>query len=371
MPEIRVQRLINQQLVQPSYTNPAEVVRWFGAIQAQDFLGSLWAIGCRLPGTTEDSIEQAILDRTILRTWPMRGTIHFVPSKDAQWMVNLTAPRQIERAQGRYRKLGLTEDIFTRARKIFIKALEGENRRTRGELYALLEAGGIATENSRGLHIIGHLAQEGLICFGPRSGKQPTFVLLEEWAPNTRILHREESLAGLALRYFLSHGPATIRDFVWWTGLKVADAQAGLEAVKSYLIHESIDGSTYWWGELNQTVSAEQTSFHLLPAYDEYMVGYKDRSAILNPRNKWLLEPENHLRSILLIDGKASGTWKRTFQKDEVVIEATLTRDLAGHEKERFLATAQRYGKFLGKPVILKRARIKGGFRIGLAYPGS
>ena len=353
MPNTAVRRLINHQLVRTSFTSPLDVVKWMGAIQAQDYLGSLWAIGSRIQSATEQDVEQAIADRSILRTWPMRGTIHFVPSKDARWMVDLMAARQIERAQGRYRKLDLNEEVFHRAREIFGKALEGEKLRTRGELYALLEKEGIATGNSRGLQIIGRLAQEGLICFGPRNGKQPTFTLLDEWVPNLRILHREEALAGLALRYFLSHGPATIRDFVWWTGLKVADAKAGLEAIKSHLIRESIGGANYWWGESQQSISPNLPSLHLLPSYDEYMVGYKDRSAVLDPRSAWMSAPENHLRSVLLVNGEVTGAWKRTFQDGEVLLETKLIRNLTGLENEKFYEAAQRYGDYLGMPVVL------------------
>jgi hypothetical protein len=353
MKEISVQRLMSQRLLQPTFATPAEVVRWMGAVQAQDFLGSLWAIGCRMQDATEEVVEQAIVERTILRTWPMRGTVHFVPAEDARWMLDLMTPRVIARSQYYYRQAGLDEAIFARSRDLFIRALAGGKQLTRGNLYELLEAEGIATANSRGLFIIGNLSQTGLICFGARQGKQPTFTLLDEWVPNMRTLTREEALAEMALRYFRSHGPATIHDFVWWTGLLMTDARAELDAVKSHLIEDTIDGKTYWWAESVVSAPVSSPALHLLPAFDEYMVSYEDRSASLDPQHEKLLASENHLSSIIVIDGQVVGNWKRTFKKGAVVIETTPARTLTPAERDLFEAAAQRYGEFLGLPVVI------------------
>jgi hypothetical protein len=351
MLDIGVRRLISQKLVEPHFTKPDEVVRWMGAMQAQDFLGSMWAIGCRMQMSTEEWIERAITERTILRTWPMRGTIHFVLAEDVRWMVDLMAPRVIRRNQGAYRKAGLDEEVFARSRNIFVQALEGGQQLTRSALYAVLEAEGISTENSRGLYIIGRLAQEGLICFGSREGKQPTIALLDEWSPDQRKLTREEGLAEITLRYFQSHGPATIQDFMWWSGLLAVDAQAGLEAVKPQLAGDTITGKPYWWVESNAPMSSP--SLHLLPAYDEFMVSYKDRSASLDPQFDWLSAPEEYLGYIVVIDGQVAGTWRRTFKDGAVVIESKFARPLTSTESERFEVAIQRYGEFLNMPVSI------------------
>ena len=351
--EISVQRLMSQRLLQPTLSTPAEVVRWMGAVQAQDFLGSLWAIGCRMQDATEGVVEQAIAERTILRTWPMRGTVHFVPAEDARWMLDLMTPRVVTRSQYHYRQAGLDDAVFARSRDLFIRALEGGKQLTRGKLYELLEAEGIATVNSRGLFIIGNLSQTGLICFGARQGKQPTFTLLDEWVPNMRTLTREEALAEIALRYFRSHGPATIHDFVWWTGLLMADARAGLDAVKSHFIEETIEGKTYWWAETMSSVPMSSPALHLLPAFDEYLVSYEDRSASLDPQHERLSVSANHLSSIIVIDGQVVGNWKRTIKKGAVMIETTLARTLTPAESEQFESAAQRYGEFLDLPVVI------------------
>ncbi len=284
----------------------------------------------------------------------MRGTIHFVPAEDAKWMVQLLMPRVVSRIQSIYRKAGLDEAVFTRARSLIENALQGGKRLTRDALYELLEAGGIETPNMSGLHILGRLASDAVICFGPRKGKQPTFVLLDEWIPTSRKLAGDEALAELARRYFTSHGPATLQDFVWWTGLTVADAKAGLEAVKSLLTEETIGGITYWWGEGVASASVQSPALHLLPAYDEYLVSYKDRSASFDLQNAPVMsESQRHLSSIIVIDGQVVGNWKRTFRKGKVVIDATCARSLTSAEQAEFEAAAQRYGDFLGMQAVI------------------
>src|SRR5882762_3244269 len=253
------QRLHHQQISAPALTKAEEVVNWLGAVQAQDYLGSLWAIGLRMQQATEASIEQAIAARTIVRTWPMRGTLHFVSPRNVRWMLNLLTPRVIARCAGRYKQAGLDKAIFAKSRKLFIKALEGGGQLSRNEMYEVLEQGNISTTDQRGLHIIGHLAQEGLLCLGTRKGKQQTFVLLDEWIPSSRILARDEALGELAQRYFASHGPATLNDYAWWSGLTVADAKDGLEIVKTQLDHEIVEGSTYWMAQ-NRSVTPNSTT---------------------------------------------------------------------------------------------------------------
>jgi hypothetical protein len=352
MSDIGLQRLMSQRVMPPTFTDPAEVVRWLGAVQAQDFLGSLWALGCRMQDATETMIEQAIAERTIVRTWPMRGTVHFVPAEDARWMLNLLTPRVVSRAQSIYRQLELDQAVLARSRDVITQALSGGKTLRRNDLYAVLDAAGIATGDMRGLHIIGQLAQAALICFGPRSGKQPTFTLLDEWVPNPRTPTREEAIAELVVRYFRSHGPATIHDFMWWTGLLMAEARAGIEAMQSQLISETIDGKTYWWTDATPSVTPHSPALFLLPPFDEYLVSYKDRSPSLEPGNSFVAAPDRHLGSIIVIDGRVVGLWKRTFKKDAVTIAATCGRDLTEAEIEAFEAAARRYAAFVGMPLL-------------------
>src|SRR5262245_18581978 len=278
-------RLHNQQITQTSLEKPGELVAWMGAVQAQDYLGALWAVGLRMRDATEEMIEQAIADRTIIRTWPMRGTLHFVAPADVRWMLELLTPRVIARCRGQYRSAELDEAVFSHSCDVLVRALQGGKRLSRNAIYKALDAAHISTANQRGLHILGRLAQDGIICFGPREAKQQTFVMLDEWVPVSKSLEGDEALAELAKRCFSSHGPATLQDFVWWSGLTIADAKAGLEMVKPQFIQEVIDGQDYWFVSSLPVVKDLSPTAHLLPVYDEYTVAYKDRSAVLAPEH--------------------------------------------------------------------------------------
>jgi Winged helix DNA-binding domain len=354
--DIAHQRLINQQIAAPSHKKPCDLVAALGAIQAQDFLGALWAIGLRLPQATEAEIKQAIADRAIIRTWPMRGTLHFVAAADVRWMLELLAPRIIAGSAGRYRQLELDTAVFLRGEKVFIKALQGGVALTRDQMYELLERSRISSAGQRGIHILSRLAQEGLICFGAHAGKQPTFVLLDEWAPGARKLAPGEALAELALRYFTSRGPAMLQDFAWWAGLKVADAKAALEMVSSRLTQETIGGSAYWMSPDKRVAPDLSAQVNLLPSFDEFLLAYKDRSASLDPRDAPKIVPGKggmYLPTIVT-KGRVEGTWRRMFKKNMVVINTNFFTSPKTRKTRAFADEAERYSRFLGVPLESK-----------------
>jgi hypothetical protein len=204
--EIARLRLEAQRVSAPRFTRPEELVSWLGAVQAQDYLGALWAVGLRTEMAREADVERALAEGAIVRTWPMRGTLHFVAAADARWMVELLAPRRISGAASRFRQLGLDDATFTRAGRVLEKRLAA-GPLTRPRVYDALEQARISTAGQRGIHILWRLAHETRICFGPREGKQPTFVLFDAWLPDARRLPRDEALAELAVRYFRGHGP--------------------------------------------------------------------------------------------------------------------------------------------------------------------
>lgn len=348
---IALQRLYQQRLSRNPMASPGEVVTWLGAVQAQDYLGSLWAIGLRVEHATEADIERAIADRTIVRTWPMRGTLHFVAPEDVRWMLELLTPRVIARNAEPYRRVGLDEAIFSRSCDILVKELQGGKQLSRNAIYKTLNAAGISTGGLRGLFILGWLAQKGVICFGARNGKQHTFTLLEEWAPTARTMGREESLAELARRYFTSHGPATLQDFAWWSGLPAADARSGLELVKTQLVQEDIRGQSYWRAPSTLPLSPTQSSAYLLPPFDEYTVAYTDRRDVLDP--VYIQQAGYGIGPTMVLDSQIVGTWKRTIKKDGILIEARPLTPLGKAEISLFEDTAERYGEFLGMPVTL------------------
>lgn len=314
-------------------------------MQAQDYASALWAIGLRLPAATEAGVERAVAERQIVRTWPMRGTLHFVAADDVRWMLELMTPRIIAGARRRWDELEFTDSLWSRIRKLAVGILRGRAH-TREALLAGLEREGISTAEGRAYHIPWRLAQEAVICFGPREGKQKTFVLLDEWVPSSRKLSGGEALAELALRYFTSHGPATQADFVWWSGLKVSDARIGIAAVAPQLASETVDGKVYWMRDCG--FAGVEMGF-LLPGFDEFLLGYADRSASLDAKHASKIVPGSNgiFLPMLVHDGKVAGTWKRTSGKSSVTIRAAPFARMA---KTPFAAAAKRYGAFLGAP---------------------
>jgi Winged helix DNA-binding domain len=352
---IPFQRLHNQRLAGNRFQKPSDVVEWLGAMQAQDYPGSLWAIGQRTTSANELDVEEAIAKRSIIRTWPMRGTLHFVPAADIRWMLQLLTPRVVARSAGRYRQLELDEPTFARSRKVLERALKGGKQLTRKEIYAALEAAKISVAGQRGIHILGHLAQDGLICFGSRRGKQQTFALLDEWLPASRNVDREEALSKLAKCYFRSHGPATLHDFAWWSGLKITDARPALEMLQADLGKEVIDGQAYWFPSLataSKIKATRKPSAILLPVYDEYTVAYKDRSGVLHP--SYSSQSGNGIfSSPIAINGLIAGTWSRELRKDAVIISARPFAKFKPAERRALEIAVKRYGKFVGATAIL------------------
>lgn len=348
-------RLGFQGLTTPLET-PAEVVSWFGAVQAQDYFGSLWAIGQRMKKPNEASIEQAVANREIVRTWPMRGTLHFVDPQHVRWMLKLLTPRIIQRAASVYRQAELDKKVFSKGMKVFEKILTGNIQLTRDEMYTALEKAKISTANTRGLHILGYASQQGLICLGPRKGKQPTYTLLEEWLPPVKAISKDEAFARLALIYFRSHGPATLQDFSWWTGLTKTEAQSALSSIEKQLTSESVDGKTFWFSSEAVSVKRKTQTAHLLSAYDEYTVGYTEREVFLDPRHAE--RSGNGIFSpVILLDGKVEGTWKRTLVKDHVHVDLKPFTKFTDAQTQRITKAAKRYSLFVKKPLKLKIGR--------------
>lgn len=312
--EVLLARLHTQGLETPVFKTPAEMVRFFGAVQAQDFFGSLWAIGQRVQNSTEASVEGAINNRSIVRSWPMRGTIHYTAPEDLRWMLNVLAARAIAKAVPYQKDVGLTKKDFTRSRSILEKEMQGKVLQ-RKELYSLLENRNITTTNSRGLHIIGQLAHEKVICFGPRQGKQHTFVLLDEWIPKTKMLTKDESLAELATMYFRSHGPATARDFAWWIGVTITEALRAIDMIRLKKIED------YFFTD--DLVISQNHIVRLLPAFDEFLVAYKERENMQS-----IFQPN------IIVDGELAGTWVRNSMETKLVRK--ISKRALDHELRRY-----------------------------------
>ncbi len=353
IPNIAVQRLYNQRLEGQKFQTPEAVVAWLGAVQAQEYALAKWALGLRMESATEDVIEQALAVGAILRTHMMRPTWHFVTPVDIRWILELTAPRVHQVNAYMYRQLELDDTLLRRSSAIIARALEGGKHLMRAELGGVLAENGI--DNTHGLRLgyIVHYAElEGIICSGARRGKQHTYALIDERAPDARRLAREEALAELTLRFFTSHGPATVKDFSWWSGLTTADVRAGLAMLDHQLNHEVIGEQTYWFSSSMSPAEKPPMTGHLLPVYDEYTIAYKNQTNVLDPKYLELASGDLYTSSFV-VNGEIVGMWRRTFSKKSVVIELVAFRPFSAAENDAFIAAAHRFGAFLGMPVVL------------------
>lgn len=344
---IAIRRLQSQQLEHSTFKKPEEVVKYFGGVQAQDYPGAKWAIGGRLKKATDADIEQVINEKKIVRTWAMRGTLHFVAATDIRWLLSLLAPRIIVRNARRYHELELDEKTFTRSNKVLKDALQGGKHLNRKELLSILQKNGISIGGQRAPYILQRASIDSLICHGiMHTNNNPIYMSMDE-LPKTKPLKRDEALAELAKRYFTSHGPATLQDFTWWYGLLSKDAKTGVEAVESSLASETIGDKTYWYSPSKQAVKHTSPTAHLLPAFDEYLVGYKDRNASLENVHSKKTSIENIMYPTIAIDGQIVGTWKRVFKNNEVIIDLKPVITFNTIEKRALVAAARHFGEFL------------------------
>jgi hypothetical protein len=347
-------RLHSTGLNNSPFNSPDAVVEHLGAVQSQDFAAAKWAVGLRMQKATDLTVEATFNEGKFLRTHVMRPTWHFVMPEDIRWMLELTAPR-VKRILAPYdRKLDITSEVLIESQKMFAKALEGKNYLNRTELGNRLEANGISARGQRLAHLIMHSELDGLICSGPRRGKQFTYGLLEEVAPNAKTLSREEALEKLALKYFRGHGPAQLMDFAWWSGLAMKDAQQGLDMARTKLTAETVEGKTYWFMQKINPSAPKKPDAYLLSIYDEYVIGYKDRSALGEERYfETFIQMGNALTAVMVLDGRIVGTWKRRIGKAQVEIRLNPFMDLDDQEKEPFEKAADRYSAFIGSPTAV------------------
>ena len=348
------QRLHNQRISRPRGRDPARIVAWLGAVQAQEYGPAKWTLGLRMsPGVTDRALDRALDRGAILRTHVLRPTWHFVTPADIRWMLELTAPLVHRRMSTYDRRLGLDAAVMTRAANIFERALGDHGCLTRRELGAHLERAGLPSRSMELGHITMYAELEGLICSGPRRGTQSTYALLEKRAPSARRLSREEALAELAGRFFRSHGPATVRDFAWWSGIPSTDARRALAMIRAK--PQEIGGIRFWTiGRSLQARSRRKPAVDLLPIYDEYLVAYRDRQAVPHALYANSLVSFRHA---LMVDGQVAGTWRTALSPRGVVLQVESPRALGGSEKRGLSRAVERYRCFLGVPVKLTIGR--------------
>lgn len=353
-------RMRNLRLCGPPLASIEEVVRWLGAVQSQDYGPAKWSIGLRAPGVADADVDKAFADATILRTHVLRPTWHFVRPADIRWLLALTAPRVHTLNAYYYRQLGLDPDIRQKCHALVAAELAGSGQLTRREIAAALAGAGVATDNFRLTYILMSAELDGVICSGALRGKQHTYALLDERAPDAPQLTRDEALAELTLRYFTSHGPATVKDFRWWSSLTAADVRDGLDAVGARLIHEVFGGVSYWSAEPTRPPAVGSPTGHLLQAYDEYVVGSSESRYVLDVSGaaRMGIRDRAIYNGVVILDSQVIGHWKRTVDRSRVTITAALYASLDDTQTQALREAADRHGRFLGLPATVEVSSI-------------
>ena len=353
------QRLRSQRLIGPRFGQPGDVVRWFAAMQSQDYPAAKWGIALRTDAATDAALDDAFGDGAFLRLHALRPTWHFLAPEDLRWVLELTSPR-VHAANARvYQRHELDGAVLKRARSLIVKTLRDRQYRTRAELGAWLEEKRIPAKGQRLAYLLMHCELDGVICSGPLRGGKHTYALVEERVPPAPEKSREEALAELALRYFTSHGPATVHDFAWWSGLTVREARVGAGLVVDELETITHDGRLYWFAAGHPASHADAPIMHLLPNYDEHLVAYRDHAPSLDPNAPDALRNwGNALTSHMVArNGLVVGGWRRRIEDDRVAIQLELLAPLKRAEQRALARAAADYGKFMGRQAVIERRK--------------
>ncbi|PZF70862.1 winged helix DNA-binding domain-containing protein [Taibaiella soli] len=345
-------RLHNLHISQRVHETPAAIVSELGVVQAQDYAAAKWAIGSRLEGSTDADIEAALNNRSIVRTWALRGTLHIASAADVRWILQLASARMTSLYASHYHRLGLDATVMTKSIKLLTKAMEGGKQLTRKEIADLLEKKGIATGDMRLSFILLRASLNGIICFGARRNKEFTFTLLDEWIKPTPEKTQEEAMASLALKYFTSHGPATTQDFAWWSGLTLTQVKTTIGMIASTLEEITVDGQSYWMhSNLVSPKSASGT--FLLAGFEEYLLAYADRNLILEKEHSPHAIGKNGLfNPTIITNGLITGVWRRSLEKDGLHVSVKSFHTYTETQKRAIATKAKSFAKFMEQPLI-------------------
>ena len=356
--DIAFARMYNQQVAQSNFTKPKDLVAYMGALQAQDYAMAKWAVGLRVPGSTESEIEKSLNKGELLRAHVLRPTWHIIPANDIYWMLALSANKIKALTRPMNKQLELTEKIFTKSNAIIERCLADGNDVTREEIAVHLNKARIHTTENRLSHLLLRAELDGIACNGKSAGNKKTYALLQHRVPKEKLISKDASLALLATKYFNSHGPATLQDFSWWSGLNLTDARHGQEAIKGQFNCQKLDGQEYWFNtEMPFHKMKKTADVHLLPAYDEFIISYKDRTAMLAlEHHKKVLSSNGIFSPVIVAGGQVLGTWKRLFQKEEMMIEANYFHTPGKTLRSGIEKKVKALGDFHGKKASLVKS---------------
>lgn len=359
--EIARRRMRNSRLTCTSFDAPDEVVRWHGAMQAQDYGPAKWSIGQRATNLVDEDLDRALAAGSIVRTHVLRPTWHFVARDDIRWLLALTGPRVHQHNRPRYRELGLDEPTLARCEALIVSALEGENHLTRGEIADILDDARIDRSGQRLAHILMHCELKAAICSGGIAGKQQTYALLDERVPDNRRFDRDEALVELTRRYLTSHGPATVQDLRWWSSLTVADIKKALDMLGSAVQSETIDEITLWSMASDGNRPPSGRGVHLLQAYDEFVVGYAESRYFGDPREaaaRAAWRDRSLPNGVVLLHGGVAGHWRRATEKDSIRVEVLVYEEPKPGDARALDAAAGLLGRFSGGQVTVETTRL-------------
>lgn len=348
-PRLTALRLAAQRISSSQFASAADVVRWMLAMQAQDLSGARWSVGLRWPGSTDAAVEAALASGEIVRSWPMRGTLHLTAPEDLGWMLDIAVLRQATTAAKRRADLGIGAAELSRAGEIAAGLMVGGRAVRRDVVLEEWERAGIPTARQRGYQLLWNLAHLKVVVFGPPDGRHPTFALFDDWITASRTLSGDEALGEFATRYFRSHGPATVRDFAWWASLTLGAARTGLAIAEPGLEEHQIDGVAYFSAP---GLEPDRSRVHALSGFDEYLLGYQDRSAALEPEFAGRIVPGNNgiFLPTVLAGGRVVGTWKRVDGSRTTRIDVSPFRTLPTSTQVGFRSAIARYAAFTGRP---------------------
>lgn len=340
-------RTLSQQLAHQLFAKPHDVVSWFGAIQAQDYSMSKWAVGARLANASISDIENALLKGEILRTHIMRPTWHFVAAEDIRWMLALCKEKLKVQYTTYDKYLGINDKIYHKTNNLIAKMLEGNNHLTRQEIAAELVKAGVIADNSHVTNFMYHAELEGIACSGIDKGNKPTYALIDERVAPTKKLKEDESLALLATKYFRSHSPASLHDFIWWSGLSAAKGKMAINLIATDLYVEKFAETVLYVHKLCNIDTKLANYACLLPSFDEYLISYKNRSAVIDEKYQPKAFTKNGIfRPILMYNGKIIGTWRKQTKKESIKIEISMFEPAMKINKEVLQSAEYQYLSF-------------------------
>jgi hypothetical protein len=350
--EISFRRLATQGLSTSPFQGAAEVVRALVAMQSQEYAVAKWSIGERATGVEEGEVDRAIAEGEILRTHVLRPTWHFVAREDLRWLMELSGPRVRASTAAHFAKEGLDDRVFARANELIARALEGGSHLTRKEIGAVLAREGVETSGQRLTYLVMRAEVDMVVCSGAPRGKEQTYALFDDRVPRSGSLSHDEALAQLTRRYFATRGPATMKDYRWWSGLSAAQAKRGLELARGELERMVADGREYWLAGSSAPYGEPSPTAHLVQAYDECIVAYTESRDALDAagRNVEILGRQIPFLHVLLVDGQLAGRWRRKPTAKGVTLEVLPYRKLSKGERAALERAADRYGRFSGLP---------------------